>query len=152
MLEQALERRSLLQEQMIGVAHADAGRHGYVAATQRALGKIGFDRPAKPQQCRGRCRRQLGAAPGDFRQRQRESALETVKSTLVLDEIARRESIAATDDDLNAEIAKFADRASRTVTAVRAQLEKDGAVPRLLAGIRREKTMTWLLEHAQISS
>jgi trigger factor len=88
----------------------------------------------------------------DFRQRQRESALETVKSTLVLDEIARRESIAATDEDLNAEIAKFADRAGRTVTAVRAQLEKDGAVPRLLAGIRREKTMTWLLEHAQISS
>jgi trigger factor len=88
----------------------------------------------------------------DFRQRQHESALETVKSTLVLDEIARRESIAATDDDLNAEIAKFADRAGRTVTAVRAQLEKDGAVPRLLAGIRREKTMTWLLEHAQISS
>ena len=70
----------------------------------------------------------------------------------MLDEIARRESIAATDEDLNAEIAKFADRAGRTVTAVRAQLEKDGAVPRLLAGIRREKTMTWLLEHAQISS
>jgi trigger factor len=88
----------------------------------------------------------------DFRQRQRESALETVKSTLVLDEIARRESIAAADEDLHAEIAKFADRAGRTVAAVRAQLEKDGAVPRLLAGIRREKTMAWLLDHAQISS
>jgi trigger factor len=88
----------------------------------------------------------------EFRERQRGSAVETVKSTLVLDEIARRESIAASDDDLAAEIAKFADRAGRTPAAIRARLEKEGALDRLLAGIRREKTMAWLIEHAQVSS
>lgn len=88
----------------------------------------------------------------DFRERQRASALETVKSTLVLDEIGKRESIAASDEDLDAEIAKFADRAGRTTAAIRARLEKEGAIGRLLAGIRREKTMSWLLEHAQVSS
>jgi trigger factor len=88
----------------------------------------------------------------EFRQRQHESAVSTVKSTLVLDEIARRESIAATDEELDAEIARFAERAGRTPAAVRARLEKEGALPRLVEGIRREKTMTWLLEKAQITT
>jgi trigger factor len=88
----------------------------------------------------------------EFRERQRDAAVETVKSTLVLDEIARRESIEATSEDLEAEIAKFAERAGRTPAAVRARLEKEDALPRLLAGIRREKTMSWLLEKAQIAS
>jgi trigger factor len=88
----------------------------------------------------------------DFRERQRVAATETVKSTLVLDEIGRRESLAATEEDLAAEIARFADRAGHTPAAVRARLEKEGAIGGLLAGIRREKTMTWLLEKAQVSS
>src|SRR5579862_1955372 len=40
----------------------------------------------------------------EFRQRQRPPAENTVKSTLILDEIARRESVEATDDDLAREI------------------------------------------------
>lgn len=88
----------------------------------------------------------------EVRERQREAAIETVKSTLVLDEIAKRESIEATDEELEAEIAKFAERAGRTSEAIRARLEKEGALPRLLVGIQREKTMTWLLEKAQIAS
>jgi trigger factor len=88
----------------------------------------------------------------EVRERQREAAIETVKSTLVLDEIAKRESIEATSEELEAEIAKFAERAGRTSEAIRARLEKEGALPRLLVGIQREKTMTWLLEKAQIAS
>jgi trigger factor len=75
----------------------------------------------------------------DFRERQRPAAVETVKSTLVLDEIGRRESIAASEADLEVEIGKFADSAGRTTAAIRASLEKEGAIGRLLAGIRREK-------------
>src|SRR5690606_2422241 len=88
----------------------------------------------------------------EFRERQRAAATETVKSTLVIDEIARRESIVATDEDLAAEIEKFAGRAGRTADEVRARLDQDGAVSRLRAGIVREKTMAWLLEKAQISN
>jgi trigger factor len=88
----------------------------------------------------------------EFREKQRETAIDTVRSTLVLDEIAKRESIEATEADLEAEIAKFAERAGRTPAAVRARLEKEGALPRLLAGIQREKTMSWLLEKAQITT
>jgi trigger factor len=87
----------------------------------------------------------------EFRTRQRDAAAETVRSTLVIDEIARRESIEATDEDVAAEIERFAERAGRTPAAVRARLEKEGALDRIRAGVRREKTMTWLIEHATIS-
>jgi trigger factor len=86
----------------------------------------------------------------EFRDRQREPASETVRSTLVLDEIARREAIEVTDEDVAGEIGRFAERSGRTPTAVRATLEKEGALDRIRAGIRREKTMSWLVEKANI--
>jgi trigger factor len=87
----------------------------------------------------------------DFRERQRGPATDTVRGTLVLDEIARREQIEATDEDVAAEIDRFAERSGRTATAVRARLEKDGALDRIRSGVRREKTMAWLLERAAVT-
>ncbi len=87
----------------------------------------------------------------DFRARQRGAAAETVRSTLVIDDIARREGLEATDEDVAREIERFAERSGRTPTAVRARLEKEGALGRIRAGVRREKTMIWLLERATIS-
>ena len=87
----------------------------------------------------------------ELRERQREAAVNTVKSTLVLDEIARRESIDSTEEELDAEIGRFAERAGRTPAAVRARLEKEDALDRLRAGVVREKTMQWLIEHAIVS-
>jgi trigger factor len=86
----------------------------------------------------------------EFRERQKDVAADTVRGTLMLDEIARRESIEATDEDLEQEIARFAERAGRTPAAVRARLEKEEALDRIRAGIRREKTIAWLLEQANI--
>jgi trigger factor len=86
----------------------------------------------------------------DFRTRQREVAADTVRGTLMLDEIARRESIESTDEDVEQEIARFAERAGRTPAAVRARLEKEQALDRIRAGIRREKTVDWLLAQATI--
>jgi hypothetical protein len=37
------------------------------------------------------------------------------------------------------------------LAAVRARLEKDGALSRLAAGLRREKTMDYVLSHAQVT-
>jgi trigger factor len=88
----------------------------------------------------------------EFRDRQRPAAAETVRSTLVIDEIARRESIDANEEDVAKEIEKFAERSGRTSTAVRARLEKEDGLDRIRAGIRREKTMGWLVEKANITS
>jgi trigger factor len=86
----------------------------------------------------------------EFRTRQREPAMETVRSTLAIDEVARRESIEATDEDVATEIERFAERAGRAAQAVRARLEKEGALDRIRAGVRREKTVSWLVEHANV--
>jgi len=86
----------------------------------------------------------------EFRERQREAAAEAVRSALVLDEIARRAGLSATDDEMDAEIERYAERSGRTAAAVRARLEKEGGLARLYTGLRREKTMEFLLSKATI--
>lgn len=85
-----------------------------------------------------------------FRDSQHAAAQEAVKSALVLDEVARREGLIVTDEDMQRELAGYAERAGRSVVAVRAQLEKDGGLARLQAGLRREKAVDFLLSHATI--
>lgn len=87
----------------------------------------------------------------EFRERQKGPSEETVKSTLVLDTIARLEHLTADEADIAAEIEKFAERTGRTALAVRARLEKEGGLDRIASGIRREKTVAWLIEKAQVS-
>ena len=86
----------------------------------------------------------------EFRERQREAAEEAVRSALVLDEIARRDGLAATDEEMDAEIERYAERSGRTGAAVRASLEKEGGLARLYTGLRREKTMEFLLSKATV--
>jgi trigger factor len=86
----------------------------------------------------------------EFRERQREAAEEAVRGALVLDEIARRDGLSATDAELEAEIERYAERAGRTVEAVRARLDKEGGLARLYTGLRREKTMEFILSKATV--
>ncbi|HEY7497633.1 MAG TPA: trigger factor [Vicinamibacterales bacterium] len=86
----------------------------------------------------------------EFRERQRDAAIESVRSALVLDEIARRASLSATPQELDAEIERYAERSGRTAASVRARLEKDGGLARLYTGLRREKTMEFLLSKANV--
>jgi len=86
----------------------------------------------------------------DFRERQKEAAAEAVRGALVLDEVARREQVAVSRDEVDAEIARYAERTSRTPAAVRARLEKEGGVGRLYMGLRRERAIDFLLSRATI--
>jgi trigger factor len=86
----------------------------------------------------------------EFRERQREAAAEAVRGALVLDEVARRESVAISGDEIEAEIAKYAERMGRTPAAVRAKLEKEGGISRLYSGLRRERAIDFLLSRATI--
>ena len=84
----------------------------------------------------------------EFRERQKDAAADSVKSALVLDEVARREGISVADEELEAEVSRYAERTGRTAAAVRARLEKEGGLGRLYTGLRREKTMSFLLSRA----
>ena len=86
-----------------------------------------------------------------FRDSQRDASRDSVKSALALDEIARREGLRATDADLEKDVAQYAERSGLTPAAVRAQLEKEGALSRLSAGVRREKAMDFILSKAQVT-
>ena len=86
-----------------------------------------------------------------FRDSQREASLDSVKSALVLDEISRRDNITVTEDDIEKDVAQYAERSGLTAAAVRARLEKEGALSRLAAGLRREKTMDFVLSQAQVA-
>ncbi|MEX2272220.1 MAG: trigger factor [Vicinamibacterales bacterium] len=86
-----------------------------------------------------------------FRDEQKGPAEDTVRAALLLDEIAKRESIAVTDADVKAEIEEYAAQTGREPAAVRATLEKEGGLGRIYAGLRRERTVKWLLEKANIS-
>src|SRR5918994_1594822 len=54
----------------------------------------------------------------EFREKQRDAAVEAVKGALVLDEVARRDSIAVSEEDVNAEVERYAERSGRSAAAV----------------------------------
>jgi trigger factor len=85
-----------------------------------------------------------------FRQGQRDAAREAVSGALVLDEVARREGLTATAEEIEAELARYGERTGRTAAAVRARLEKEGGISRLYTGLRREKAVDFLRSRATI--
>jgi trigger factor len=87
-----------------------------------------------------------------FRKSQHDPAVEAVKGALMLDEVARREGVAVGDEDVEREVARYAEERGRTPVAVRAQLEKEGGLARLHAGLRRERAVDFLLSHVTIAS
>lgn len=94
--------------------------------------------------------RQAGIDWDEVRESQRQPSTDAVRSSLVLDEIARRETLSVSDADLEQEVARYAEQSGRTPAVVRATLEKDGGVERLRPGLLREKSIEFLLAHANI--
>ena len=96
--------------------------------------------------------RKAGIDWSQFREAQREPARDAVASALVLDEIARRENLTVTSADVDKELEQFASASGRTPAALRAQLEKEGGVVRLTAGLRREKAVDFAMSHANMTT
>lgn len=86
-----------------------------------------------------------------FRDAQRTPATEAVASAIVLDEIAKRDQISVTDEDLDAELQRYADQTGHTLASIKARLQKDGELGRVAAGLRREKTVAHVLSQAAIT-
>jgi trigger factor len=95
--------------------------------------------------------RQAGIDWNAFRDSQRDAAREAVAGAIALDEIAHRERIEVGPEEIEREIGRFAEQTGRTPAAVRARLEKEGGLSRMTAGLRREKSIDFLLARATIS-
>lgn len=80
----------------------------------------------------------------------RGGAVEAVKADVALRTVAERQSIGVTDDDIEAEVAELAARRERKRAAVRRDLESAGEWPAVRSGIRKAKTLEWLIGHTEL--
>jgi trigger factor len=94
--------------------------------------------------------RQAGIDWDAFRESQREVARDGVAGAIYLDEVARREQLDPTPEEIEQEVGRWAERSGRTPAAVRAALEKEGGMSRVSAGLRREKSVDFLMARATI--
>jgi trigger factor len=72
-----------------------------------------------------------------------------VKASLLLDKISERESIGATQEEVDAEVARIARQQREAVAIVRAKLQKEGTIARIAGHIRTDKTLRLLFEQAR---
>jgi trigger factor len=87
-----------------------------------------------------------------LRKRQQERATDDVKAELIIDRIATRENIDATEEEIQHEVEHMASHSGESAEAVRARLTKQGALDRMKAKLRSDKTLDWLAQNAQIKT
>jgi trigger factor len=75
---------------------------------------------------------------------QRDSARREVQVALLLEKIADKENINATDEDVDKEIQIMAAQSQQPADAVRARLTQDGSIDRIRHRIRSEKALEYL--------
>ena len=85
-----------------------------------------------------------------LRQRQEERAKEDVKAELIIDRIASTENIDATEEDVQHELEHLAGHSGESAEAIRARLTKQGALDRMKAKLRSDKTLDWLAQNANV--
>jgi trigger factor len=84
-----------------------------------------------------------------LKEAQRPKSVHDVKASLLIDKIAERESIHATNDEVDHEVQRIAKQEREPVAAMRKKLEKEGIINRIAYQIRTAKTMSFLFEHAR---
>ena len=84
-----------------------------------------------------------------IRDSQKARAERDVRASLILDKIADREAIGATQEEVDREVQRHARQSREAVAVVRAKLQKDGSLSRIAGQIRTEKTLTFLFDKAR---
>ena len=98
---------------------------------------------ADPERARARIERDLPAL--------RASCESTVASTILLDELAEQEGIEASEEAIEDRIRKEAEARGKSPAALRATLEKDGALSGIRNLVRRNATIALIRERAAIA-
>jgi trigger factor len=96
--------------------------------------------------------RQVNVDWASLRHRQEERAKDDVKAELVIDRIATEEKIEVTDEELDHEIGHMAGHSGESTEAFRARLTKQGALDRMKAKLRSDKTIDWLAQNASVKT
>jgi trigger factor len=80
----------------------------------------------------------------------RESAVLASRADLALRGIAEAEGLDVTEDDLEEELQKLAERVEQPVDEVRAQLEEGGQLPAVRSDLRKRKALDWLVANVKV--
>ena len=80
----------------------------------------------------------------------RERAAFAARSSMLLDAVAKAESIVISDDDLEAKYQEIADMRGQRKEAIKGYFAKDNAVEELRKRLSEERTLDWLLERAEL--
>jgi trigger factor len=83
------------------------------------------------------------------KEKQQDSALRSVKASLLLEKISDKESIKAARDEVDREVQRIAQQEREPIPVTRARLDKDGTLARIVSHIQTEKTLQFLFEQAQ---
>jgi trigger factor len=79
---------------------------------------------------------------------QKDAALREVKASLILGKVAERESIVATNDEVDRELDRISREQRQPVAVIRRKLQENGELSRIASHIQTEKTLNYLFEHA----
>jgi trigger factor len=80
----------------------------------------------------------------------RTEATAAVKADLALRAIAEAEGITVTEEDLDEEVARLAERMGEKPDKVRKQLDRADRMPAVRSELRNSKALEWLVEHAEV--
>ncbi len=91
-----------------------------------------------------------GIEPQSFLDQAREGAQGVVLADLALRAVINQEQIAATDEEIDAEIQRLAEEAGQKPDKARRQLEKNGYLEVIARDLARGKALKFLVDHAQV--
>ena len=91
-----------------------------------------------------------GQEPQAFLDEVRVGAAKAVLADLALRAVVAQEEIAATDEELDQEIARLAERSEQKPERVRRELERSGALETVRSDVARGKALEFLVEHTKV--
>ena len=92
----------------------------------------------------------IGADPNQYIEELREHATQGVRADLALRAVIAQEEIAATDDELDAEVARLAEQVEEKPAKLRKDLERRGVLEAVRSDIARGKAVSFLVDHATV--
>ena len=91
-----------------------------------------------------------GTTQEDVISQLRQTAVSAVKADLALRAVAEAEAIEVTDDDVEREVARLAERTGQKPQKVRQQLDRAEQLPAVRSDVGKGKALEWLVEHVEL--
>lgn len=91
-----------------------------------------------------------GRDEGSLVSQLRSNAVDSVRADLALRALADKESLNASEQEVDAEIEMLADQYGQKVAKVRRELERNDQIPAVRSDIRKAKAVDWLIEHVEV--